>query len=300
MSQIKNMAASVKAKLLNIARVENRPLGEIIQYYSMERFLYRLSLSRHSKSFILKGALMLRVWDFPKVRPTMDIDMLGITDNEEQKLLNQVREILEVEVEPDGLIFDPESLQTEPITEEADYKGVRIRFQGNLGKAIIRMQIDIGFGDALYPSPEQQELPTLLDSPAPSLLCYTRESAIAEKFEAMVKLGEANSRMKDFYDVWMLSRQFEFSGNSLLEAVKQTFQKRGTTIPETIAAFDEGFAKKKQNQWNAFCKRLKQENIPESFLDITNALKDFLEPIVKAIAAKALINKKWEIDGFWG
>jgi hypothetical protein len=271
MNLIKNMAASVRAKLLNISRKDNRPFEEVLQYYAMERFLYRLSLSEHSKCFILKGALMLRVWDFPEIRPTMDIDMLGVTDNEEQKLLNQIKQVLRVEVEPDGLIFDTESLQTEQITEEADYKGIRVRFTGTLGSAMVRMQIDIGFGDALYPKPEQQKLPTILDFPAPDLLCYTRESAIAEKFQAMVKLGEVNSRMKDFYDIWMLSQQFEFSGISLLTAIKLTFSNRNTVIPEEITAFTKEFATKKQIQWNAFRKRLKQEHLPENFLDITKA-----------------------------
>jgi hypothetical protein len=300
MNQIKNIAASVRARLLNISKKDKRPFGEFLQYYAMERFLYRLSLSKHSKCFILKGALMLRIWDFPAIRPTMDIDMLGITDNESQKLLNQIKDIIQVEVEPDGLLFNAESLQTEEITEDANYKGIRIRFQGALGKAKIRMQIDVGFGDALYPTPEQQELPTILDFPAPSLLCYTRESAIAEKFEAMVKLGEVNSRMKDFYDIWMLSRQFEFSGSSLREAIRQTFSNRETTIPESIEVFEESFADKKQMQWTAFRKRLKQDHIPEKFLDIIKTLKVFLEPVIKVIAVEGSFNKTWNIERFWG
>jgi hypothetical protein len=299
MNLIKNMAASVRAKLLNISRKDNRPFEEVLQYYAMERFLYRLSLSEHSKCFILKGALMLRVWDFPEIRPTTDIDILGVTDNEEQKLLNQIKEVLRVEVEPDGLIFGTESLQTEQITEEADYQGIRVRFTGTLGSAIVRMQIDIGFGDTLYPKPEQQKLPTILDFPAPDLLCYTRESAIAEKFQAMVKLGEVNSRMKDFYDIWMLSQQFEFSGISLLTAIKLTFSNRNTVIPEEISAFTKEFAAKKQIQWNAFRKRLKQEHLPENFLDITKALKIFLEAVAKAIISKEKFNKKWLTTGSW-
>jgi hypothetical protein len=132
------------------------------------------------------------------------------------------------------------------------------------------------------------------------LLCYTRESAIAEKFEAMIKLGALNSRMKDFYDIWLLSRQFKFSGTSLLEAVKKTFSRRNTVVPETIDAFDEEFANKKQTQWNAFRKKLKQEHIPESFLEVINGLKDFLEPLVITLSRKGSYDKRWHVSGFWG
>lgn len=243
---------------------------------------------------------MLRVWESSEIRPTMDIDMLGITSNYEQSLLKQIRDVLKVKVEPDGLTFDERSLKTEQITEDADYQGTRIRFRGALGTARIGMQIDFGFGDELFPGPEQLKFPPILDLPAPILLCYTRESAIAEKFEAMIKLGALNSRMKDFYDIWLLSRQFEFSGTSLLEAVKKTFSRRNTVVPETIDAFDEEFANKKQTQWNAFRKKLKQEHIPESFLEVINGLKDFLEPLLIALARKGSYDKRWHVSGFWG
>jgi hypothetical protein len=299
-NRAKNIVASIRARLKSISRESGRPFAEILQYYSMERFLYRLSLSQHSKCFILKGALMLRVWESSEIRPTMDIDMLGITSNYEQSLLKQIRDVLKVKVEPDGLTFDERSLKTEQITEDADYQGTRIRFRGALGTARIGMQIDFGFGDELFPGPEQLKFPPILDLPAPILLCYTRESAIAEKFEAMIKLGALNSRMKDFYDIWLLSRQFEFSGTSLLEAVKKTFSRRNTVVPETIDAFDEEFANKKQTQWNAFRKKLKQEHIPESFLEVINGLKDFLEPLLIALARKGSYDKRWHVSGFWG
>lgn len=154
----------------------------------------------------------------------MDIDMLGRTANEEGNIKSQIRDVLAVEVPPDGLLVDHKSIQSERITEDADYHGIRIRFRGALGTARINMLIDIGFGDIVYPGPEKAELPCMLDAPAPSLLCYSRESAIAEKFEAMIKLGELNSRMKDFYDIWLLSRQFSFESTKLAEAVKLTFK----------------------------------------------------------------------------
>ena len=157
----------------------------------------------HAELFILKGALMLRAWQSPEVRPTMDIDMLGRTSNDEGSIITQIKDIISTEAEPDGLIFDSDSIRAERITEDADYEGIRVRFVGSLDGAQIHMQIDIGFGDIVHPEAVMTELPTILDSPIPKLLCYSRESAIAEKFEAMLKIDELNSRMKDFYDIWL-------------------------------------------------------------------------------------------------
>ncbi|HPC92577.1 MAG TPA: nucleotidyl transferase AbiEii/AbiGii toxin family protein, partial [Myxococcota bacterium] len=184
MKNKKNIPASVRQRLLNRAKRDQRPFNELVQYYAMERFLFRLSQSAHAGNFILKGALMLRVWRSPEFRSTMDIDMLGRTSNEEASIVAQIREIIAVDVEPDGLTFEPESIQSERITEDADYKGVRVRFRGRLDSTRVNVQVDLGFGDIIYPGPEELDLPTMLDSPVPRLLCYSRESAIAEKFEA--------------------------------------------------------------------------------------------------------------------
>jgi hypothetical protein len=189
MNSPKNIPVSVHDRLLNRARRDKRPFGEILQYYAMERFLYRLSQSRHADRFILKGALMLRFWQLPELRPTMDIDMLGRSSNKEADIVAQLRDILVMDVEPDGLTFKTDSIQAERITEDADYEGIRIRFLGLLDAARIHMQIDIGFGDVVFPNPERVDFPAMLDFKAPRLLCYSRESSIAEKFEAMVKLA---------------------------------------------------------------------------------------------------------------
>ena len=162
----------------------------------------------------------------------MDIDLLGRTRNAEADIVSQMRDILMVNVETDGLAFDLDSIQTERITEGADYDGIRIRFLGTLGSARIHMQIDIGFGDIVYPEPKESGFPTMLDFPAPRLLCYSRESSISEKLEAMIKLGMLNSRMKDFYDIWLLSRLFDFEGPKLVQAIQQTFEQRGTVLPQ--------------------------------------------------------------------
>jgi len=265
----------------------------------MERFLYRLSQSAHADRFILKGALMLRVWRSPELRPTMDIDMLGKTSNEKADIVAQIRDILTVDVEMDGLAFDPDSIQAERITEDADYEGIRIRFLGALGSARINMQIDIGFGDVVYPKPEESDLPTMLNSPAPRLLCYSRESSIAEKLEAMVKLGMLNSRMKDFYDIWLLSRQFDFDGTKLSEAIRLTFERRGTTLPAKIEAFTQPFIEAKQTQWATFWKRLQQDHVPTSFREIMASVDRFLSPIVVALSSGKPSPINWTAPGPW-
>jgi len=295
----RNVPASVRQRLLNRARIDKRPFNELLQYYAMERFLYRLCRSVHSDRFILKGALMLRAWRSPEFRPTMDIDMLGRTSNDETSIVAQIQDILAVKVEADGLVFDPSSIQAERITEDADYKGIRVRFRGELDSARVSMQIDIGFGDIVYPEPEESNLPTMLDSPVPRLLCYSRESTIAEKFEAMVKLGMLNSRMKDFYDIWLLSRQFDFDGAKLAKAIRLTFEQRGTKLPSEIEAFTDTYIDTKQTQWTAFWKRLQQDHVPAAFREITSVVEEFLAPLASTISAGNPKPTKWTAPGPW-
>jgi hypothetical protein len=204
-----------------------------------------------------------------------------------------------VDVEPDGLFFDPAWIQAERITEDADYEGIRIRFRGVLDTARVTMQIDIGFGDIVYPGPEESDLPAMLDFPAPRLLCYSRESAIAEKFEAMVKLGILNSRMKDFYDIWLLSRQFDFDGASLAEAIRLTFERRETPLTAAIDAFGESFVEAKQVQWTAFWRRLPHEHVPASFHEVVTAVAVFLAPLAAALSQGHPVSGSWAAPGPW-
>lgn len=288
-----NIPASVRQRLLNKAREDQRPFNELLLYYAMERFLFRLSLSTHADKFILKGALMLRAWRSPQVRSTIDIDLLGRTGNDQADILIRIRDILTVTIEPDGLVFDPSSLQAEKITGDAEYEGIRVLFKGHLDSARISMQIDLGFGDVVFPAPEVLTLPTLLDSPSPKLLGYSRESAIAEKFAAMVKLRELNSRMKDFYDIWLLSRWFDFEGSSLAEAIRLTFENRGLDICEEVVAFSGEFVGAKQKLWTAFRNRIKKEQVPLDFVEVNSALILFLSPIVAALRATGPIPAHW-------
>ena len=295
----KNNPASIHQRLLNKARNEQRPFNELLQYYAMERFLYRLSQSSIADKFILKGALMLRVWGSPEFRPTKDIDMLGRTSNEENNIIKQIQEILSVDVPPDGLTFNSDSIQAERIAEDADYEGIRIGFQGSFGSAKVKMQIDIGFSDIIFPKPQECDLPTLLDFPPPKLLCYSRESAIAEKFEAMLKLGELNSRMKEFYDIWLLSRQFDFEGEILTEALRLTLEQRHTNLREEIVAFTDEFVEAKQGQWKSFCERIQQKHLSQDFALVISTIKIFLSPVISALLNGTPIPTLWIAASQW-
>jgi len=299
MKRISNVSASVRQRLLNKARSERRPFNELLQYYAMERFLFRLSKSQHADQFVLKGALMLRVWRAPEQRPTMDIDLLGMTSNKEADIIAQIFDILDAAVEDDGLSFDHSSVRTEQITADAEYEGLRVRFTGSLGTARINMQIDVGFGDAVYPEPIESELPTILGDPSPRLLCYSMESAIAKKLEAMVKRGVLNSRVKDFYDVWLLSRQFTFNGADLSEAIRLTFAQRESEVSRDIAAFSKSFTDARQVQWESFRKRLQQENVPLAFQDVVAVVEEFLGPVLEGMESGIGGPDHWDRDGGW-
>ncbi len=297
---LKNAAISIRQKLLNKANAENRTFNEVLQYYCMERFLYRLSVSPHADKFILKGALMLRVWQAPEIRPTMDIDMLGRTGSDLENITALVREICELDIaDGDGLVFDGKQIAGEQITEDAGYPGLRIRIPAMLDTAVLKVQMDIGFGDAVYPEPQKYLFPVLLNSPVPSLLCYSRESAIAEKFEAMLKRGKLNSRMKDFYDVWLLAGQYDFDGSQLCAAVRWTLERRNVNLPEQITAFSDEFIEYKRVQWNAFRKKLKNVSAPEHFAEPVAMIKDFLTPVIETLSTGKPMPKHWQASGPW-
>jgi len=297
----RNVAHSVHRRLLNKAREAGRPFNELLQYYAMERFLYRLSRSAHAGRFVLKGALMLVMWRALVTRPTRDIDLLGRMDNSPEAVAALMREVCAQEVEPDGLQFDPSTVEARAIAENAAYSGVRGRFQGRLGKALIHMQVDVGFGDVIHALPPTARYPTILDLPAPRIRGYSRESAVAEKFQAMVELGELNSRMRDFYDVWLLSRQFDFRGEVLTEAVRRTFAARGTGIPACPVAFTNGFARDetKQAQWRAFLRRSRIENAPRSFAEVVAAVAALLRPVLSALSEGKSFRNVWKAPGPW-
>ena len=298
---VKNITASVHQRLLSQAKESRRPFGELLQYYAIERFIYRLSKSPHAGKFILKGALMFSVWCGPASRHTMDIDLLGTIDNRLEAITTAIKDACLMDVAADGISFDAESTEAARITENAEYKGVRVRVRGNLGNARISIQIDIGFGDVIVPKPCSIAYPTILDFPAPELKGYTKESTIAEKFQAMVKLGVLNSRMKDFCDIWLLSITFDFKGKIMVEAVEKTFEKRNTPVTLQAALFDPSFCKdeSKDVQWRAFLRKSSLINAPQSFVEIVDAVKLFLEPIAVSIAEGRVFNSNWSAPGPW-
>jgi hypothetical protein len=298
-THVKNIAASVRQRLLNKSKSDARPFQELIQYYAMERFLYRLAQSQHASRFILKGALLLQIWQTSEIRSTMDIDLLGRTNNDVSLLISNITDILSVDIDPDGLSFFPENITAERITEDAEYKGIRIWFPAKIDTMKLNMQIDIGFGDIIYPGPEKLELPAMLEFPAPLLLCYSRESSISEKFEAMLKLRELNSRMRDFYDIWLLSRHFGFDGKTLSEAIRLTLEQRGTELPDKIVAFSQEFIAMKQIQWNAFRNKLKQDHVPAEFENIVVQVKEFIGPLASALTSQKSPPSKWSVPGPW-
>jgi len=298
---IKNTAASVHRRLLNKTKESSRPFNELLQHFAIERFIYRLSKSPHADRFILKGALMFSVWSGSGSRPTMDIDLLGRIDNSLEVIVAAMKDACGMDVEADGMSFNAETVTAVRITEDAEYEGVRVRVRGGLGNARVSLQIDIGFGDVIVPGPIKVAYPALLDFPAPELNGYTMESTIAEKFQAMVKLGVLNSRMKDFYDIWMLSRTFDFRGEMLAEAVEKTFENRNTPITIAPTVFDPSFVKDgdKKVQWQGFIRKAKLADAPEAFKDVVVAVKVFLEPLVASLAEIRPFRSIWNAPGPW-
>jgi len=297
-----NVAQSIHQRLLTRAQKEGRPFNELLQHYAIERFLYRLGQSNHAEKLLLKGALLLRVWQIPMARPTMDIDVLGRTTGTPEALTAILRECMVLKVEDDGMQYDPESLVTEAITLDADYQGWRIRFRATLGNARVTMQVDVGIGDVVYPSPIWIDYPVLLDQPAPHLLAYAPENAIAEKYQAMVELDMANSRMKDFHDVWTLACNLEFDGERISEAIRRTFERRKTELPKVMpTAFMPDFYedKIKLTQWRAFLNKGLVTEEEVLLAEVAKVLRDFLLPPTDALVSERVFNMRWSRAGFW-
>jgi len=293
---VKNIAASIRQRLLNKAKENSRPFNEILQYYGLERFLYRLSASKYADKFILKGALLFTVWQQSEIRSTVDIDLLGTTSNEPEAITKVFQDICKAKVEDDGLRFDDSSITAEQITVDADYQGVRVQLCGYLGTARIQVQVDIGFSDIITPGPEIYDYPTILDLPEPKLNCYNKETMIAEKLQAMVKLDILNSRMKDIYDIWVLSRRFEFKSISLKNSIINTFKRRETEVTENITTFTERYYQndEKLKQWQGFLRKSKVSDISQDLSEITGDIKTFIEPVMTSIVRKKEFKKTWK------
>lgn len=280
--RIKDMAASVRARLLDISRRQNQPFDLVLARYANERLLYRLSISPHADRFILKGATLLMTWLPEPHRGTRDLDLLGLGDPDPARMLDVFRQVLAIDVD-DGIAFDVDRLAVAEIRQAQRYGGLRLTSEARLSGARFKVTIDVGFGDSLDPGVEEIDYPVLLDMPAPKLRAYARETLIAEKFEAMVSLGRANSRMKDFYDIWVLSRRFAFEEARLSRAIAATFARRGIGLPdETPDALTEAFAADpaKQAQWRALVAGVAID--PGPLTSVVAELASFLLPFVEA------------------
>jgi predicted nucleotidyltransferase component of viral defense system len=279
----KNTAASIRARLLALAQSEGEDYQRVLGRYAVERFLYRLGQSPHRDKFALKGATLFTLWGGHTHRPTKDLDLLGRgTSSAIEEVEMTIRAICEIQDE-DGMVFHSESVEGARIKEDDEYDGVRIKLLAELAGARIPMQIDIGFGDAVYPEPELASFPVLLPMEAPLIRAYARESAIAEKFHAMVVLDIRNSRMKDFYDVWFMARTWTFEMASLRKAIVTSFERRGSTIPTAVPfALTDDFLNdpQKKKQWAAFVSRLNSESPAPSLQEVGSVLRDFLLPCI--------------------
>lgn len=246
--------------------------------------------------------MLFTLWGGEPHRPTRDLDLLGHGTVDMRRLENVFREVISVEVEDDGLEFSPETIRGERIREEEEYEGVRVHLEPRLAAARIKVQVDVGFGDVMTPAPQEEKYPVLLDFPAPRLRAYPRETVVAEKFEAMVKLGIANTRMKDFYDLWVLAQHFEFEGALLGRAIEATFERRGTALPtEVPLALSDEFSEdqSKKVQWQAFLRRLGRDAGEIPLAEMVEALREFLLPPVIAIGRMEAFDRIWHTGGPW-
>lgn len=276
--EIKNIGASVRARLLQVSKTSGQTFDLVLTRFALERLLFRLSQSPHADRFVLKGAMLMMSWFDDPHRGTRDLDLLGFGDPSAEPMLATFREILTQDA-ADGVKFDIDALHAGRIREELEYGGLRLRTTALIGGARISLTIDIGFGDATEPGVEMLDYPSMLDFPMPRLRGYARETVIAEKFQAMVTLGRANSRMKDFYDIWILSRSFSFGNDRLARAIAATFARRETQIPEDLPdALTLAFAadEQKQRQWRAFVKDVAHD--PGDLADVIRDIAVFVMP----------------------
>lgn len=297
-----NLAASVAARLLNRAKQTGDDYQTLLTSYCLERFLYRLGVSDRRDRFVLKGAMLLRLWSDRPYRATLDLDLLRRGDGAFEAIRADLRAIIATPVPADALEFDGDRIGLEAIRAEDEYAGTRATLPARCGQASLMLQIDMGLADAVWPAPQVYAYPTLLDFPAPELLAYPREAVVAEKLEAMVVLGDRNSRIKDFFDLHHLATRFEFDRATLVEAVRRTFERRGTPIPERspIALTREYWDNpSRPAQVRAFARRARIA-VPEDFADECARILDaFLMPVLLDLRNDCASMGMWPPGGPW-
>jgi predicted nucleotidyltransferase component of viral defense system len=287
--------------LLRLARDRGEDFQHLLTRHANERLLYRLGESSHVSFFVLKGAALFTLWTGQPHRATRDLDLLGSGEPNEDHIRSVLAEVITLDVEDDGVVFDADSLSVGPIREEQAYGGLRAVLSASVSNARLRLQIDVGFGDAITPEPMVVDFPTLLEFPAPRLRVYPRETVVAEKLESIVQLGLANSRMKDFFDLVILSRTFSFDGKVLVRAIRATFDRRGTDVPRTLpVALTQEFTEDrvKNSQWNAFVRKSDAPGIGDLQAVVESVIRFVQEPL-RAVGSSSTFEKKWPLNGPW-
>ena len=298
---IKNLPASVHDRLATLAKKRGRPFQEILEYYAIERFLFRLSQSHHARHFVLKGGQVLLAWGIPLQRPTRDIDLQASAAISDSDLEDILKEVCAQPVDPDGLTFHPDPVLVQHIIANATPPGIRVRFSASLGAAKIPMQIDITFAAETNLPTTYVDYPPLLGMPAPRLRGCSHVTVVAEKVHAMVSLGMINSRLKDFYDTWLISQILHVSGVDLTAAMVSTFRARRTLMPDTSpSSFSDQFAQEKQREWQALLASFPQSKaIPANFLNLLVDLRRFLLPPLQAAESGNTLDADWNPGGPW-
>jgi len=297
------LAQSVKARLVHRAHAERVEPNQLLSRFAIERFLYRLSRSRYADRFVLKGALLLLVWFGESIRPTRDADLLGFGNLDPGRLEDIFQEICVEKVEPDGMSFDPGTVKMRLIRQEDPYGGYRVTAVGHLGTARLPVQVDVGLGDAVIPEPIWLDYPTLLEHAAPHIRAYQPETTIAEKLHALVVLGTRTSRLRDFFDLRMLSAERDFHAKVLVPAVQATFERRDTPLPATAPpALTPAFSRDadKQAQWRAFLRKGHLDRVPENLQVVVAEVARFLLPMVEAARDERVVLGAWPAGGPWG
>lgn len=299
-NQKTNLPASVRVRLLRLAKEEEIPFETILVRYASERLLYRLSCSRYAEDFVLKGAWLFYVWGIPR-RTTRDVDVHGHGDNSVDHIESVICEVAQIEpTPPDGLEFDPGSARSLELQEDDEYSGVRVRITVYLGSAEIRAQVDVAFGEKLVDDPVEMDVPVLLDFPRPRLRTYSAEASIAEKLQAMVRFGSTNDRMKDYFDVYTLSREQSFEAARLEDQISATFSNRETPLPTSVpTGLKDKFGRERAGDWRAFLDDADAEQVPANFSEVVAAVRKFVHPPLQAIARGQPLGQRWHPDEGW-
>ena len=302
MTSTTGLAKSVHVRLVAHSKEIGVEAQLMLERFAIYRLLYRLSKSRHCERFVLKSAQLMLIWIGETVRPTRDADLLGFGDLSSETLTQTFRQICAQEVEPDGMEYSSDSVTVRPIREDNPYGGWRVTLDARLGTARLHLQVDVGIGDAVTPSPEWVELPRLLNFPTARLRAYRPETSIAEKLEAMVSLGLRNSRMKDYFDIYVLSEHESFGGRILSDAIRDTFKRRNTVVPtELPMALSHEFATAagKAAQWVAFLRNIKEGPVPADLGEVIERLVAFLGPVLIAVRDQRNFSPQWPPGGPW-